>query len=45
MRWKNKLILFLFITVLVVFTIACEKEGAAEKAGKKIDKAIKELQK
>lgn len=40
MKWKSRLIILLSIVILVLSMVACEKEGAAEKAGKKIDKAV-----
>ena len=45
MNWKTKLVLLFTVVVLAFSTVACEKEGEGEKAGKKIDKALKDLQK
>ena len=41
---KKWVILGVALACLAGFT-ACEKEGAAEKAGKSIDKAVKDLSK
>jgi len=45
MTWKTKLIILFSLAVLAFSTTACKSEGEAEKAGKKIDKAINDLQK
>ncbi len=45
MNWKTKAVLFLSMAVLAFSTMACEKEGEAEKAGKKIDKAFSDAKK
>lgn len=37
---KSKIILVLSLIILAVTTVACEKEGGAEKAGKKIDETF-----
>lgn len=39
MKLKSKIVLLFSIVVLALSTMACEKEGGAEKAGKEIDKA------
>ena len=45
MGWFRKwVIVGVLLACLVGFT-ACEKEGGAEKAGKSIDKALKDLKK
>jgi hypothetical protein len=45
MNLKTKLIILFSLAVLVFSTTACKSEGEAEKAGKKIDKAIGDLKK
>jgi hypothetical protein len=45
MNLKTKLIILFSLAVLVFSTTACKNEGEAEKAGKKIDKAIGDLKK
>ncbi|HEU18390.1 MAG TPA: transport-associated protein [Deltaproteobacteria bacterium] len=37
------MLLFLSLLIFSFLTVACEKEGGAEKAGKKIDKAIESV--
>jgi hypothetical protein len=37
---KSKALLLFSLLVLALATVACEKEGGAEKAGKQIDKAL-----
>ena len=43
MNWKTKAVLFLSLVVLAFSVSGCKEDGAAEKAGKKIDKAIGDL--
>jgi hypothetical protein len=45
MNWKTKLIILFSLAVLAFSTTAFKKEGDAEKAGKKIDKALNDLKK
>ena len=45
MNWKTKIIILFFLAELAFSTTACKKEGEAEKAGKKIDKALNDLKK
>ena len=40
MKLKSKAALLCLLVVFVLFATACEKEGTAEKAGKKIDEAV-----
>lgn len=40
MKLQSKAILLLSLLFLALSTVACEKEGDAEKAGKEIDKAF-----
>lgn len=40
MKFKSKAALFCTLLILVISTVACEKEGGAQKAGKEIDKAF-----
>ena len=40
MKLKSKAALLLLAVMMVFTTVACEKEGGTEKAGKKIDKAF-----
>jgi len=37
---KKLLVIGLAISCLLLSTVACEKEGTAEKAGKEIDRAL-----
>jgi hypothetical protein len=41
MKWKSKVVLLFSLVIFAFSTVACEKEGGAEKAGKQIDKAFK----
>ena len=45
MNWKTKAVLFLSMAVLAFSIVSCKKEGEAEKAGKKIDKAFSDAKK
>jgi len=45
MNWKIKLVVLLSMVLIVFEIMDCERDGDAEKAGKKIDNAISELQK
>ena len=45
MNWKTKLIILFSLAVLAFSTTACKKKGEAEKADKKIDKALNDLKK
>jgi hypothetical protein len=40
MTWQKKVILIFSAIVLAFATVGCEKEGGAEKTGKKIDNAF-----
>ena len=40
MNLKKILVIGLAISCLLLATVACEKEGTAEKAGKEIDRAL-----
>ncbi|MCK5195632.1 MAG: hypothetical protein KAQ71_17600 [Desulfobulbaceae bacterium] len=40
MSLKQKLLIIVSLSFLVVAVIGCEKEGTAEKAGKEADKAF-----
>jgi hypothetical protein len=40
MKWKTMAILLFSLAIFALSTVGCEKEGGAEKAGKKIDKAV-----
>jgi hypothetical protein len=40
MKLKSKAVLFFSLAMLAFATVACEKEGDAEKAGKEIDKTF-----
>ena len=37
---KKLLVLGFAVSCMLLFTVACEKEGTAEKAGKEIDRAL-----
>jgi len=43
MNWKSMTVLLISVFIFSLSTVACEKEGGAEKAGKKIDKAVETL--
>ena len=45
MNWKTKLVILFSLAVLAFSTTACKSEGEAEKAGKKVDKALNDLTK
>jgi len=45
MKWKSIAVLLISLMMFVFSTVACEKEGGAEKAGKKIDKAVESVKK
>lgn len=40
MQVKNLLMIGLALSCLLISSVACEKEGTAEKAGKEVDKAF-----
>jgi hypothetical protein len=40
MKWQTKVVLLFSVAIIALSTVACEKEGDAEKAGKEIDKAF-----
>lgn len=40
MKLRSKAVFLFSLLILVVSTMACEKEGGAEKAGKVLDKAL-----
>jgi hypothetical protein len=40
MKWKSKVVLLFSLVIFAFSTVACQKEGDAEKAGKQIDKAL-----
>ncbi len=40
MKLKSKATLVILAVIMVFTTVGCEKEGGAEKTGKKIDKAF-----
>jgi len=40
MEFKSKAVLLFALVALALPTVACKKEGSAEKAGKEIDKAF-----
>jgi len=40
MKWKSMAVLLFSLVIFALSTVACEKERGAEKAGKKIDKAV-----
>ena len=40
MKWHLKVVFVLMVAMVAVSTVACEKQGEAEKAGKTIDKAF-----
>lgn len=40
MKFKAKTVLLFSVLILALSSVACEKEGGAEKAGKEIDKAL-----
>lgn len=40
MKWQTKAVLLFSVAIIALSTVACEKEGDAEKAGKEIDKAL-----
>ena len=40
MKWKSTSVLLFSLVIFALSTVACEKEGSAEKVGKKIDKAV-----
>jgi hypothetical protein len=40
MKVKNLLMIGLALSCLLISSVACEKEGTAEKAGKEVDKAF-----
>ncbi len=41
----KRIVLLFFATVLIVGFVSCEKEGPMEKAGKKADQAVEDVQK
>ena len=43
MNWKSMTVLLISVLIFSFSMVACEKEGGAEKAGKKIDKAFETL--
>lgn len=45
MNWQTKLVILFSLVVLAFSTTACKDEGEAEKAGKKVDKALNDLTK
>lgn len=40
MNWKSMTVLLISVLIFSLSTVTCEKEGGAEKAGKKIDKVV-----
>lgn len=40
MKLKSKAVFLFSLLILLLSTVACEKEGGAEKAGKAFDKAL-----
>lgn len=40
MNYKGKFLAIVMLILLTLSLVACEKEGAAEKAGKKFDKIL-----
>jgi len=45
MSLLNKLVIIFFVAAMTVGIYGCKKEGPAERAGKKIDKAIEDAKK
>lgn len=45
MKWKSMAVLLISLLFFSLSMVACEKEGGAEKAGKKIDKAVESVKK
>ena len=40
MKVKSRMVLLVLMVIVALSTVACEKEGDAEKAGKKIDEVF-----
>jgi len=45
MSFFKKAIVTLIMLLLVVSFVGCQREGAGEKAGKKVDKAVEDVKK
>ena len=45
MSLLKKTVLTLIMLLMVVSFVACEKEGPAERAGKKLDKTVEDVKK
>lgn len=45
MSFLKKTVVTLTMLLLVVSFVGCQKEGAGEKAGKKVDKAVEDVKK
>ena len=45
MSFLKKTVVTLIMLLLVVSFVGCQKEGAGEKAGKKVDKAVEYVKK
>jgi len=45
MSFLKKTVMTLIMLLLVVSFVGCQREGAGEKAGKKIDKTIEDVKK